>query len=717
MQKTSQPVKQNIQTLYARILEGIRAQLDEAETLYLRLCQTAITGMVQMPETDSASSCRKIDLLSAQYEERLQSIIQDTITVYRRPIQVFPVADAASMIETMETYNAQFEELERILDQLCKENSIPTRIQVQNQSIWKSIVNSIDLKKEFKNQFDETASSIKHPKSPAAGYTGCKKQHNNRKVQTMNLKSNILICGPSQYNISDLLCAATPEGTITEPPEEDSRIPRPEEAADSDEKPKNLVHRFVETPVANFFEANEITDLGEEGAFPENLSMGNYVKKIEAELHSAGRLADDAKINAVWFCTNGEVSFMDEAEKDFIRSAAGFPNAVIVSSPTIISKRTEFRKEIDALTGLAGSRRVVIAPSMSNGMNFSTLVSGVRCLVEKTKLMYLDSVDASDEEKEAYEVAWTEFYGARLAEWQDELNESLSCCIEQAAGRANFILGKQADMTLTELVKEGIDLLGELVDILRGNDEEEDRPGKTALAHTAELKDNIEIMICEIAACYGHAADKHGVELVLRHSKASGLPKDAAAITYAVAQVAKAVYEPGTEYESKDLLRIYSEAKEEAMQMEFKPHDDDNPFATLDGDFELNEEDLDDSGETRDADGVNLDGEPTDDVHEPVDALPEDCRVNYEDEEADIKAVTNKYLLPDDPPIMAKALELIFGEQQISTSHLQRELGIGYNKAADIVDKLEQRHVISASLPGGQKRAVLIHNELNKTRD
>ena len=140
MQKTSQPVKQNIQTLYARILEGIRAQLDEAETLYLRLCQTAITGMVQMPETDSASSCRKIDLLSAQYEERLQSIIQDTITVYRRPIQVFPVADAASMIETMETYNAQFEELERILDQLCKENSIPkndqpTRIQVQNQSI------------------------------------------------------------------------------------------------------------------------------------------------------------------------------------------------------------------------------------------------------------------------------------------------------------------------------------------------------------------------------------------------------------------------------------------------------------------------------------------------------------------------------------------------------------------------------------------------------
>ena len=314
MQKTPQPVKQNIQTLYARILEGIRAQMDEAEMLYLRLCQTAINGMVQIPETDSASSCRKIDLLSAQYEERLQSIIQDTMTVYRRPIQVFPVADTASMIETMETYNAQFEELERILDQLCEENCIPkndqpTKTRVQNQSIWKSIVNCIDSKKEFNSQFDETASSAKRPAPPEADYPGCNKHNNTRKVQTMNLKPNILICGPNQYENSDLLRAATPENT-----EEDSCIQHPEEDTTSDEKPKKLLRRFIETPIANFFEVNEITDLGEDGAFPEKLSMGDYVKKIEVELHSSGDLADDAKIDVVWFCTNGEVSFLDESE-------------------------------------------------------------------------------------------------------------------------------------------------------------------------------------------------------------------------------------------------------------------------------------------------------------------------------------------------------------------------------------------------------------------
>ena len=118
----------------------------------------------------------------------------------------------------------------------------------------------------------------------------------------MKLKSNILICGPSQYAISDLFYAATPEGTIPENSEEDSRIQHPEKDADSDKKTNPLVRRFVETKIANFFEANEITDLGEDGAFPEKLSMGDYVKKIEAELYSCGHLADDAKIDVVWFC-------------------------------------------------------------------------------------------------------------------------------------------------------------------------------------------------------------------------------------------------------------------------------------------------------------------------------------------------------------------------------------------------------------------------------
>lgn len=82
-----------------------------------------------------------------------------------------------------------------------------------------------------------------------------------------------------------------------------------------------------------------------------------------------------------------------------------------------------------------------------------------------------------------------------------------------------------------------------------------------------------------------------------------------------------------------------------------------------------------------------------------------------------VRAAADKYLLPTDPPIMVRALEIIINEQQVSTSYLQRRLGIGYNKAADIIDKLEQRHVISAPLPGGQKRTILITDGLETPND
>ncbi len=173
-------MKPNIQTLFARIMEDIRAKMDEAETLYLELCRTAMSGMIQAVQSKSASSERKIEHLSAQYREMLQSIIRDISTVYRNPIQVFPVPDKASVLETLETYNRQFEELERILDRLCNEIGVPkanhaTRTQVKNQNLWRSIMSSVNFKQEFENKFDEAASFNKRPNILVAGYTGCGK--------------------------------------------------------------------------------------------------------------------------------------------------------------------------------------------------------------------------------------------------------------------------------------------------------------------------------------------------------------------------------------------------------------------------------------------------------------------------------------------------------------------------------------------------------------
>ena len=73
-----------------------------------------------------------------------------------------------------------------------------------------------------------------------------------------------------------------------------------------------------------------------------------------------------------------------------------------------------------------------------------------------------------------------------------------------------------------------------------------------------------------------------------------------------------------------------------------------------------------------------------------------------------------KYLQPGDSDLIRKALEIIITEQKASTSYLQRRLGIGYNKSAELMDELEKRGIISAPLPGGQKREILITDGLEE---
>ena len=78
-------------------------------------------------------------------------------------------------------------------------------------------------------------------------------------------------------------------------------------------------------------------------------------------------------------------------------------------------------------------------------------------------------------------------------------------------------------------------------------------------------------------------------------------------------------------------------------------------------------------------------------------------------------AMAAKYLKPGDGELMQRALEIIVNEKKASTSYLQRRLSIGYNSAATLIDQLEERGVVSAPLPGGQKREILILDQLIET--
>jgi DNA segregation ATPase FtsK/SpoIIIE-like protein len=76
--------------------------------------------------------------------------------------------------------------------------------------------------------------------------------------------------------------------------------------------------------------------------------------------------------------------------------------------------------------------------------------------------------------------------------------------------------------------------------------------------------------------------------------------------------------------------------------------------------------------------------------------------------EQEISPLLVKYLEPGDDELIRKSMEIILLEQKASTSYLQRRLKIGYNRAAEIMDKFEQRGLVSPPLPGGSKRDILV---------
>jgi len=82
-----------------------------------------------------------------------------------------------------------------------------------------------------------------------------------------------------------------------------------------------------------------------------------------------------------------------------------------------------------------------------------------------------------------------------------------------------------------------------------------------------------------------------------------------------------------------------------------------------------------------------------------------------------IAAALQNYLKPDDSDLIKQSLEIIFRERKASTSYLQRRLKIGYNRAAEIIDALEERGVVSAPLPGGSKREILVTDGLEENKN
>ena len=72
------------------------------------------------------------------------------------------------------------------------------------------------------------------------------------------------------------------------------------------------------------------------------------------------------------------------------------------------------------------------------------------------------------------------------------------------------------------------------------------------------------------------------------------------------------------------------------------------------------------------------------------------------------RGLARRKLVADTDPMLEEVIELVAKSQEISASLIQRKLGLGYPRAARIMDLLEELGVVGEVVPGGRSRKVII---------
>lgn len=78
----------------------------------------------------------------------------------------------------------------------------------------------------------------------------------------------------------------------------------------------------------------------------------------------------------------------------------------------------------------------------------------------------------------------------------------------------------------------------------------------------------------------------------------------------------------------------------------------------------------------------------------------------------ELNPAVQKYLQPGDDELVRKTLEIILLEKKASTSYLQRRLKIGYNRAAELIDLMEERGIVGPPSGSGSKRDILVFDDI-----
>jgi S-DNA-T family DNA segregation ATPase FtsK/SpoIIIE len=91
--------------------------------------------------------------------------------------------------------------------------------------------------------------------------------------------------------------------------------------------------------------------------------------------------------------------------------------------------------------------------------------------------------------------------------------------------------------------------------------------------------------------------------------------------------------------------------------------------------------------------------------------------ITEEEPEEDVEAATAGNLSTMDAEEAGdyydRAVNIVLRDRKCSTSYIQRRLSVGYNKAASLVERMEQEGVVSAANHSG-KREILVGNGVDR---
>jgi S-DNA-T family DNA segregation ATPase FtsK/SpoIIIE len=72
------------------------------------------------------------------------------------------------------------------------------------------------------------------------------------------------------------------------------------------------------------------------------------------------------------------------------------------------------------------------------------------------------------------------------------------------------------------------------------------------------------------------------------------------------------------------------------------------------------------------------------------------------------RGLTRREVLAETDPMLEDAIALVIAEREASASLIQRRLGLGYPRAARLMDLMHELGVVGAARPGGRTREVLV---------